>query len=122
MTPINRVEPIKIKDHKTGAVYTLDFTRETVKFAETHGFDWDDIGKLPATMVELIWYTAFRRYDKRISMEKTTAILESLGGLKPSWAVRLRELYEQAIASLISTDDEEQDEEQAKNAEMTVEL
>ena len=120
MTPIERVDPIKITDNKTGIVYTLDFTRDTVKFAEDRGFNWDDFGDRPATLIPLIWFAAFRRYDSRISLDKTTEILEKLGGLKPSWVQRLRQLYDQALISLIASDDEADGD--TKNAEMTVEL
>jgi len=117
-----RVNPIVITDTETNRKYTLDFNRETVRFAEERGFSWDEVGDKPATMVPLIWYTAFRRYDSRISLDKTTKLLEDLGGMKPSWVVRLRELYNQALTSLIAQDTAEGEEEEAKNARLTVEL
>lgn len=117
-----RVKPIVITDTETNRKYTLDFNRETVRFAEERGFSWDEVGDKPAMMVPLIWYTAFRRYDPRISLDKTTKLLEDLGGMKPSWVVRLRELYNQALTSLIAQDAAEGEEEEAKNARLTVEL
>lgn len=122
MSPIERVEPIKITDNKTGITYTLDFSRDTVRFAEDRGFSWDELGDRPATLIPIIWHAAFRRYDPRISLDNTTKILEKLGGLKPSWVARLRQLYDQALVSLIASDNGEEAEEDAKNAEMTVEL
>ena len=116
-----KVNPIKITDTETNRIYTLDFNRDSVRFAEDRGFTWDALGERPATYIPIIWFAAFRRYEPRISLEKTTKILEDLGGMKPSWVVRLRELYDQALVSLISNDDTET-EEDAKNAKMTVEL
>lgn len=114
-----KVNPIKITDTETGKVYILDFNRETVQFAESRGFSWNIVGDQPANMIPLIWYTAFRRHDPRISLDKTTKLLEELGGLQPKWATRLHELYDQALVSLIAEDTDEGD---AKNAKMTVEL
>ena len=114
-----KVNPIKITDEETGKVYILDFNRETVQFAEDRGFTWEAVGDRPATMIPLIWYTAFRRHDPRISLDKTTKILEKLGGIQPKWVKRLHELYDQALVSLIADDS---DEGASKNAKMTVEL
>lgn len=116
-----RVNPIKVIDTETNHTYILDFNRDTVRFAEERGFDWDEVGNKPATLIPLIWYTAFRRYDPRISLDKTTRLLEDLGGMKPSWIVRLRELYNQALTSLIAQDTAD-GEEEVKNAKVTVEL
>lgn len=116
-----RVNPIKVIDTETNHTYILDFNRDTVRFAEERGFDWDEVGNKPATLIPLIWYTAFRRYDPRISLDKTTKLLEDLGGMKPSWIVRLRELYNQALTSLIAQDTAD-GEEEVKNAKVTVEL
>lgn len=112
-------DPIEITDNATGHIYVLDFNRDTVRFAEDRGFSWEALGDRPATMIPLLWYAAFRRYDPRISQQKTDAILDKLGGIKPKWVTRLHELYDQALASLIAVDEEEED---GKNAEMTVNL
>lgn len=114
-------DPIEITDNTTGHKYILDFSRDTVRFAEDRGFSWEALGERPATMIPLLWYAAFRRYDPRISQAKTDAILDKLGGIKPKWVTRLHELYDQALASLIAVDEEE-DEGEGKNLEMTVNL
>jgi len=114
-----KVNPIKVKDLETNHTYVLDFNRETVEFAEARGFTWDEVGDKPATLIPLIWFVAFRRYDSRISKAKTDKLLEDKGGLKPKELKRLRELYDQCLAPLIADDDAEED---AKNAKVTVEL
>ena len=115
---IEKINPMKIYDDETNRTYILDFNRETVMFAEARGFSWEEVGDKMATMIPIIWYAAFRRYDPRISMEKTTKLLEDLGGMRPAWLIRLRELYEQALSTLIARDEDEP----AKNAKLTVEL
>lgn len=117
----DRVAPIKITDKETNHVYVLDFNRESVQFAESNGFDWDLVSSQPATLIPLIWYCAFRRYDRRISRDKTTQLLEDLGGMRVDWLKRLKELYDQSMASLIA-DPDKANEEDAKNAKLTVSL
>lgn len=114
-----KVNPIKVKDLETNHTYVLDFNRESIEFAEARGFVWDDLGERIATLLPLIWYVAFRRYDPRISKAKTDKLLEDKGGLKPKELKRLRELWDQCLAPLIADDDEEED---VKNAKVTVEL
>lgn len=121
MTITDRVNPIKITDKETNHVYVLDFDRDSVEFCESKGFNWDEIGDRPATMIPLVWYAAFRRYDRKISYNKTTELLEKLGGMRVEWLTRLRELYDQGMASLIA-DETSTDEEAAKNAMVTVAL
>lgn len=115
-----RVKPIRLTEKETGREYILDFTRETVRFAEDRGFDWDELGNKPATLIPLIWYTAFRRYEPRMAFNKAEKLLEDAGGLSPKMIARLKELYDQALASLVADDTE--DEEKAKNAKVTVTL
>ena len=117
----DRVAPIKITDKETNHIYVLDFNRESVQFAESNGFDWDLVSTQPATLIPLIWYCAFRRYDKRISRDKATQLLEDLGGIRVEWLKRLKKLYDQSMASLIA-DPDKNDEEDAKNAKLTVSL
>ncbi len=114
-----KVNPIKVKDLETNHTYILDFNRETVEFAEARGFSWDAVGDRPATLIPLIWWVAFRRYDPRISRDKTDKLLEAKGGIKPKEVKRLKDLYDQCLAPLIADDDAEDD---AKNAKVTVEL
>lgn len=111
------IAPMKVYDDETNRTYILDFNRDTVRFAEERGFKWDDFEDHIATYVPLIWFCAFRRYDPRISLEKTTKLLDDLGGMRPKWIKRLRELYDQALSTLVADDDDE-----VKNGHLTVEL
>ena len=114
-----KFNPMKVVDHESNRTYILDFSRETVEFAEARGFTWELLGERPATLLPLIWYVAFRMHDPRISKEKTDKLLKEKGGLKPKELKRLHDLYDQCLAPLIANDDDEED---AKNAKVTVEL
>lgn len=92
-----RVKPLVLKMEDTGEEYTLEFSRETVKYAEGRGFNVNDLANFPMTKIpELFWY-AFRMHHKNISREKTDRIIfEDWGGVAsiPEGVIeRLGELY-----------------------------
>lgn len=113
------INAIKLKGNN-GQLYTLDFDLESVKFAESLGFEWDEMSKKPATMIPILWYSAFRRYHKKVNRKEAEDILVKAGGMNNEMSNRLAELYFQAISGLVETDDEEGEE--RKNLEWTVEL
>lgn len=117
MKNLNEVKPITLRDSETGEVYTLEFDRETIKFAEARGFDIEEVDKFTALKLpELFWY-AFRMHHKRVSFEQAERILyNDLGGLPKEATKRLIELWFVPQQALV------QDEDEAKNAKMTVEL
>lgn len=113
-----QVKPIIIHDEENGVDYTLEFNRESVRFAEARGFDIEDVGRYPMTKLPELFYYAFRMHHKNISREKTDRILfEELGGLPDGAAERLGALYAAPFEALASKDGEK-----AKNPKMTVEM
>lgn len=112
-----KVKPIIIHDTENNIDYTLEFNRESVRFAEARGFDIDDVGKYPLTKVpELFWY-AFRMHHKSVSKEKADRILfDDLGGLPEGAGERLVQLYGATIEALSN------DGSKSKNSKVTVEL
>ena len=114
-----RVNPIRITDKETNHVYVLDFDRESIKFAEAQGFDWHLMRSQLVTMTELLWYCAFRRYNKEVPRQKAVAMLYDLGGMQDEWMDRLSDLWVQGMESLVANKGDEED---AKNAKMTVTL
>lgn len=114
----NRIPAMKYIDKKTGDVYELDFTRDSVKFAETRGFDLTSIAKFPVLGISDLFYYAFRAHHKSVSREKTDKMLEKLGGLTDAALQRLISLYNQAGSSNLIQDEEEL----AKNEEAGLEL
>ena len=111
---MERVKPIIIKDKKNNREYTLEFDRDSVRFAESRGFKLEDVDEYVMTKVpEFFWY-AFRMHHKSIAMNQAEEILKEIGGLNEAIAKRLVELYVQTYNSLGS--------EETKNPDMTVEL
>lgn len=112
-----QVKPIIIRDNENGTEYTLEFNRESVRFAEAHGFDINDVQKYSMTKLPDLFYFAFRMHHKNISREKTDRILfEDLGGMPEGMAERLGALYGVPFEALINTGDH------AKNSKVTVEF
>lgn len=113
-----QVKPIIIHDEENGTEYTLEFNRESIRFAEARGFDIDDVGKYPMTKIPELFFYAFRMHHKNISREKTDRILfEDLGGLPEGAAERLGALYSAPFEALSNNKDGKKG-----NPKMTVEL
>ena len=111
------VKPMVVRDSETSEVYTLDFSREAVQFAERRGFVIGDVAKYPSTLVRELFFYAFRKNHKRIARDKTDALLDELGGLTDQQLARLVELYQQAALYGVVRDADE-----VKNSKLTVEL
>lgn len=112
-----RVKPIIIHDEENGIDYTLEFNRESVKFAEARGFNMEDIGKFSMTRLPELFFYAFRMHHPNVSRQKTDKILfEDLGGMPDGMAERLGALYGAPFEALIN------DSGKAKNSKMTVEF
>lgn len=112
------VNPLRITDNQNGKVYELDFSRESVKFAENRGFKIDEIPVFPVTRIPELFYYSFRKNHKNVARSQTDALLDGMGGVSNAVLERLVQLYNQAaLTHLISTD-----EDAAKNERVTVEL
>ena len=113
-----QVRPIILHDTENNTDYTLEFNRESIRFAEARGFDIDDVGKYPMSKLPELFFYAFRMHHKNISREKTDRILfEDLGGMPKGMAERLGALYSIPFEALTNSN-----EENAKNSKMTVEF
>jgi len=111
---MERVKPIVIRDTETNEQYTLEYDRDSVRFAENRGFVLEDLDKYRMTKtVEFFWY-AFRMHHKRVSLADAENILKKIGGMTEPVAKRLVELWMQTYDSL-GTEEE-------KNPNVTVEL
>lgn len=115
----NRIKPLKITMKETGVTYELDFSRESIAFAEGRGFEPEHLTRFPVTKIpEFFWY-AFRMHHKNMAKNQTDEILYKIGGLTPKMAERLVLLYQQAQTSNnIAQDDEDFE----KNGVATVEM
>lgn len=118
-----RVNPIRITDHKgiiknQENVYELDFSRESIVFAESRGFKVEEVAVYPVTRISELFYYAFRKNHRNVSREKTDKFMEAWGGLPESVLKRLVELYNQAaLANNIQVDEDAE-----KNETATVEM
>ena len=118
MEEVKRPKPIVLHDEETGQEYTLEFNRDSIRFAESRGFVIEDVGKYPMTKVYELFFYSFRMHHKNVSREKTDRLIDEgwggLGGIPEGVIERLGELYAAPFIAL--TDGEE------KNARLTVEL
>lgn len=113
-----KVRPIIISNPETGEKYTLEFNRESVKYAEQQGFNIDDIanGKMMSGVGDLFFY-AFRMHHRGIRRDKVDAILfDGMGGITEEMMGRLAELYAEPYNALI------QDEDGRKNSKWAMEM
>lgn len=110
------VKPIVITDNETGMEYTLEFTRESVRFAEQRGFDIRDVGKFPMTKIPELWFYAFRAHHKGLSRGQTDTLLEKVGALGEEVMTRLGELYAAPFSYMLD------DEAAVENPRATVSL
>ena len=114
-----KVKPIILHDTEEGTDYTLEFNRESIRFAEARGFDIAEVGKYPMTKLPELFFYAFRMHHKNVSREKTDRIFfEYLGGLPDGMAERLGSLYSAPFEALTAKDEDEQ----GKNRRILVEL
>ena len=112
-----KINPIILHDTEEQVDYTLEFDRESVKYAENRGFDISDVGKFPMLKLPELFYYAFRMHHKSISREKTDKILfDYLGGMPDGMAERLGALYSIPFEALTAKEGK------VKNARITVEL
>lgn len=114
-----KVNPITLTDSETGAKYVLEFSRESVKFAEIRGFAIEDVQRYPMTKIPELFFYAFRKNHKNISRQKTDAFLDEwggIGGIPDGMIERLVALYIQPFEAT------PQHEGAVKNARLTVEF
>lgn len=109
--------PIYIKDENGEVKYTLEFNRESVKYAESRGFSVSDVDKYPLTKVYELFYYAFRMHHKNIARNQTDEIFDSLGGIVNAPDGLLEKLGALYVAPFEATGDVS-----PKNAKLTVEI
>ncbi len=115
----NTVKPIILKDGTNGDIFVLEFNRSSIKFAESKGFNLAamDGGGVSVTLIEELFYYAFRMHHPNMSKADTDKILyEKLCGMPDKMLERLIELYAIPLNALVQTEDT------AKNATMTAEF
>ena len=110
------VKPVVIHDTENSKDYTLEFSRESIKFAEQRGFKMEDLNDFPMTKIpEFFWY-AFRMHHPSFSYNQAEKLLDRMGGMGEALGKRLGELWAVPFNTLNSNDGDE------KNSTVTVEL
>lgn len=112
-----KVAPITVTDPDSGDKYVLEFSRDSVRYAEQRGFKIGELTDFPQTNIPALFHFAFRKNHKFVTKEKTDKMLEELGGLTPAEIGRLAELYNQPNEALIN-----QEEGGRKNSRLMLEL
>lgn len=116
MATEEKVKPIIIHDNLKNHDYTLEFNRDTIKFAEQRGFKIQDVDDYQMSKVpEFFWY-AFRMHHPSVSLAQAEDILYRLGGMTEALGQRLGELWAAPFKALSSGNGDE------KNVTVTVEL
>ena len=111
------VKPIILRIPERNEEYTLEFNRESVKFAESRGFVIDDVGKWVMTGLEDLFWYSFRMHHMSVSREKAVRILyDDMKGFPDGMVERLGKLYGVPMKTL------QQSEADAKNCKVTVEM
>ena len=118
VTEDEEVRPITITDTETENVYTLEFNAESVKFAESRGFDIDDVPKYPVSKVPELFYYAFRMHHKMLPKDKVDKIYESILPFPEGMLARMQQLYLTPLKSMFTSDGESE----RKNTRMTVQF
>ena len=113
---MEKVKPIILHDTENNRDYTLEFNRDTIKFAEQRGFKLEDVDNYPMSKVpEFFWYS-FRMHHPSFSLNQAEKLLDRMGGMSEPLARRLGELWAVPFNTLSTEDGDE------KNATVTVEL
>lgn len=113
----NRVNPMRLTDPETNETYVLEFSRDSVRFAEQRGFKISELTDFPQMNIPAFFFYAFRKNHRGVARDKTDKLLEDLGGLTTAELERLIQLYNQTNESLIITEEGGR-----KNSRLTVEL
>ena len=121
---IAEIKPIVLTFTDTNQVYTLEFNRNTVAWAEKSGFPLNPMNgqeilmEKPMSVIEDLFYYAFQMHHRGISKSVTDKILyEDLGGITSAMLERLVALHMKAYGTLITND-----EAKPKNPTLAVEM
>lgn len=118
-----RAKPIILKDSEKKKEYTLEFNRDSVRFAEARGFVPDDVDKYPMTKIYEFFFYAFRMHHPSMSKADTDAIIDGWGGIRyiPDGLLeRLGQLYAAPFGALVQEETDEEKAEREKNRKVTV--
>lgn len=100
--------PIILRDTENGKEYRLEFDKESVKWAEGKGFNIEDLAKYPMSKTEELFYYAFRKNHKNVSLERAQKLLAGIGSISEEFMKRLIELYSEPFSAFNAEEDGEE--------------
>lgn len=83
-----------------GIVYTLEYTRRSVKQMEDEGFVAKDIDERPMTMLPALFAGAFKAHHRNVPREKIDKIYAAMPK-KDELIGKLAEMYNEPILALM---------------------
>lgn len=95
---------LTLKDNQ-GKVYTLEYTRQTVKVMERQGFIPDKVSEQPMTYLPTLFAGAFMAHHRNIKAEEIEKIYARLPN-KHDLIGKLVEMYNDPIMTLLDEPDE----------------
>ena len=112
------LKPIVLTDTNTGEKYTLEFTKESVYYAQKFkDFNIDDIAIKPMVAIPALFEYAFRAHHPNLPKQKIDSLFEQMHGMPSGMLERLMTLYYATYSYLTKTDEDDE-----KNAKVTVEF
>lgn len=88
-----------LKVEYKGNNYELGFTRNTVVAMERNGFNINEVGDKPMTMLPMLWQGAFAAYNKGVKRTTMDEIYENIRN-KEGLIGALTELYAETLNTL----------------------
>ena len=95
-----------LKVEYNGKNYELGFTRNTVVAMERQGFNVNEIGNKPMTMLPMFWQGAFAAYNKGVKRALMDEIYDNIRD-KSGLISALTELYAETLNTLTDEPEDE---------------
>lgn len=113
-----RITSAFVTDNNSGKRYELDFSRDSIRFAEGRGFELENVAKYPVTGISDLFFYSFRMHHRNVARDQTDKLMEAWGGIPEKLLNRLIQLYQQAMTA----NNIQSDEDAEKNESVTLEL
>lgn len=94
--------------------YTLEMTRDSIKWLEAVGFSIEEFDKKPVTFYDLVWTSLFLANHKEVNSNLAIKLMETYqkSGKNPAKVVKFAiEEYQSFMNALADIDSKENDEE-----------
>lgn len=100
---IEYVKPMTIE--VGGKTYTLEFSKNSVRYAEGIGLKLDEIENMPFTMLMLLFHCAFKMHHPDMTIDDTDSVYDEIEGLTDEEFKKIVDLYKAQVTSFIRKKD-----------------